>query len=341
MSIIPQVYDKKMSLVLKYIEEHGDLTFISEKGHGKTVACENLAKKIIENPKNRLIVFETFPKWCNEFPQASFLEIPKEWIVETSQVINLENTWIQHERGFTVLHGDIISQFLKENQNCIFLITHDDIEAIAFFEYSVIYRFYRQKYDLLRKGLPIKEHVYFILEEAQNSLDSKILSSKLFRRYRKLFSEMRNMGLHAILITQRLQDLSTYFRCRTSLAIGKIQLDDYDLKLKRMLSPIGNQKEILKLPIGSFYFSGINDTIAFPKFETAKPKMWIPKISEPKPIKKKSLLRRLWDWIPPKPITYVKTQTSEPEPQETTEQEFQKEDSEDLLDEDWLDIEDE
>jgi hypothetical protein len=77
------------------------------------------------------------------------------------------------------------------------------------------------------------------------------------------------MGLHAILITQRLQDLSAYFRCRTSLAIGKIQLDDYDLKLKRMLQPIGNQKEILKLPIGSFYFSGINDVIAFPKFQRA------------------------------------------------------------------------
>jgi hypothetical protein len=293
---IPQNYDRKISEVLSQIV---DLTFVSEKGHGKTVACENLALKITENPKNRLIVFESFPKWINEFPKASFLEIPQDWIVETSKAINLEKTWVQHERGFTVLHGDIISQFLRENQNCIFLVNNDDIEAIAFFIYSVIYRFYRQKYDLLRKGYRINEHVYFVLEEAQNSLDAKILSSKLFRRYRKLFSEMRNMDLRAILITQRLQDLSTYFRCRTSLAIGKIGLDDYDLKLKRMLKPIQNQIDILNLPKGSFYFSAINDIVHFPEFQTAKAKEWIPKL-EPKP-KPKGLKDVIKAWFTSKP----------------------------------------
>jgi hypothetical protein len=244
------------------------------------VACENLALKITQNQNNRLIVFESFPKWSLEFPNASFMEIPKEWITETQNLIDLEKTWIRHETAFTVLHGETITQFLHENKNCIFLINNDDIEAIAFFIYSVIYRFYRQKYDMLRKGYAITDRTYFVLEEAQNSLDAKILSSKLFRRYRKLFSEMRNMGLHAILITQRLQDLSTYFRCRTSLAIGKISLDDWDLKLNRMLKPIGCGKQILKMPIGSFYFSCINDIVQFPEFTLNKPKEFKPNISE-------------------------------------------------------------
>lgn len=274
---IPQNYGKKISEVLKQIV---DITFVSEKGHGKTVACENLALKITQNQNNRLIVFESFPKWSLEFPNAVFMEIPKEWITETQNLIDLEKTWIRHETSFTVLHGESISQFLHENKNAIFLINNDDIEAIAFFIYSVIYRFYRQKYDLLRKGLSINERIYFVLEEAQNSLDAKILSSKLFRRYRKLFSEMRNMGLYAILITQRLQDLSTYFRCRTSLAIGKVDLDDFDLKLKRMLRPIGNEKRILNLPKGSFYFSAINDIIQFPEFTPNKPKEFKPNLSE-------------------------------------------------------------
>jgi hypothetical protein len=170
------------------------------------------------------------------------MEIPSNWIVESDKVINIENAWIQHERSFTVLHGDLISQFLKENKHCIFLISNEDIEKIAFFEYSIIYRYYRRQYDLLRKGYNLDRHYYFILEEAQNSLDSKILSSKLFRRYRKLFSEARNMNLHWILISQRMQDLSTYFRARCSLAIGKIGLDDYDLKLRRLLKPIDDGK---------------------------------------------------------------------------------------------------
>jgi hypothetical protein len=273
MTTIPQTYDKKVSRIL---ENSIDLTFVSEKGHGKTVACENLPKKIVENPRNRLIVFESFPKWINEFP-VSFMEIPQNWIIQTDKTIDLENTWIRHEKSYRLLNEAMINQFLKENKHCVFLINSDDIEAIAYFAYSIVYKFYRRKYDMLRKGYPITENVFFLLEEAQNSLDRFVLTKGLFNRYRKLFSEARNMGLRWILITQRLQDLSTYFRCRTSLAIGKISLDDYDLKLNRMLKPLKVGKEILDMPIGSFYFSCINDMVQFPEWQKAKAKEWKPK----------------------------------------------------------------
>jgi hypothetical protein len=320
-SQIPQKYERQISKLLSKVV---DLTFISEKGHGKTVACENLASKIIQRPDTRLIVFESFPKWSDEFP-IPYLEIPQSWIVETSKTVNLDKTWIQHENAFSVLHGDIINQFLKENRNVTFSINHEDIEAIAFFEYSVIYRFYRQKYDLLRKGFPMKEQIYFVLEEAQNSLDGHILSSKLFGRYRKLFSEMRNMGLHAILITQRLQDLSTYFRCRTSLGIGKVQLDDFDLKLKRMLRPIGKDKAVLVLPKRSFYFSAIDDIINFPEWTPQKAQEWTPRL-EPQ-TKKKSFLGKLFDFIfcNTEPQTERQRQTV----QEDEDQEFEEEQDED------------
>jgi hypothetical protein len=292
MKEIPQNYDKKIS---KLLAEMVDCTFVSEKGHGKTVASMDLAQKIIENPSNRLIVFESFPKWSIEFKDAKFLEIPKSWIVETEKAIDLQNTWIRHETAFSVLHGDIISQFLKENKHATFLLNNDDIEAIAFFIYSVIYKYYRLRYDMLRKGYPINERIYFILEEAQNSLSAQVLSSKLFRRYRKLFSEMRNMGLYAILITQRIQDISTYFRCRSSLGIGKVALDDWDLKIKRLLSPIKDKERILDMPKGSFYFTAINDIIAFPMFKPSKPIEYKPKI-EQKPIEqpqKKSIIQKI------------------------------------------------
>lgn len=204
---IPQNYDEKIS---KLLANSVDITFVSEKGHGKTVAVMGLCAKIAENPNNRLIIFESFPKWSLEFP-SKFSEIPKSWIVETAKTVDLENTWIRHETAFTGLHADVISAFLKENKHCTFLINNDDTEAIAFFTYSVIYKFYRLRYDMLRKGYPIKERIYFVIEEAQNSLNNQV-SSKLFRQYRKLFSEMRNMNLYSILITQRIQDLATFFR---------------------------------------------------------------------------------------------------------------------------------
>ena len=58
-SQIPQKYDRQIS---KLLSEVVDLTLISEKGHGKTVACENLASQIIKRPDTRLIVFERLGK---------------------------------------------------------------------------------------------------------------------------------------------------------------------------------------------------------------------------------------------------------------------------------------
>lgn len=253
----------------------------------------NLAQKLSENPNNKVIIFESFPKWCLEFGNASFMEIPREWIIESSKVIDIEKAWIRHERSYTVLHGEAISQFLRKNRICVFLINNDDIEAISFFIYSVVYRYYRRAYDMLRKGYTLKNHVYFVLEEAQNSLDRSVLSSKLFRRYRKLFSEMRNMNMHAILLSQRVQDLSTYFRSRCSLAIGKISLDDWDLKVRRLLKPIGKEerKKILKLDKGKFYFTDLNEVVAFPLHKSEKPNEF--HYIEPQKPKPKGIIQRI------------------------------------------------
>jgi len=299
---IPQKNDtsKYQNQIAKILSElkNRDLFIVSVKGHGKTVATQNLAMEIVKNRNNKLIVFETFPKWCLEFAYANFIEIKPNWIIESEKIIDVENALVRHERSYTIRHGDLINQFLKQNKHHIFLISNQDIEKIAFFEYNIIYKYYRRAYDLLRKGYKLNNHVYFVLEESQNSLAKSVLSSKLFRRYRKLFSEMRNMNLHMVLLSQRIQDLSTYFRSRCSLGIGKISLDDYDLKVKRLLSPLGKKtrNQVLDLPRGSFYFTSIHETVAFPKWNPQKPNEFKPiiqKQQEAKPQPKQSLVQRI------------------------------------------------
>lgn len=90
-----------------------------------------------------------------------------------------------------------------------------------------------------------------------------------------------------------MQDLSTYFRARCSLAIGKIGLDDYDLKLRRLLKPIDNGKQILGLDRGSFFFSSINDIVQFPKFKLQEPNEFKYTI-KPRP-QKKGLIQKIRD----------------------------------------------
>ncbi|RLI98865.1 MAG: hypothetical protein DRP00_00845 [Candidatus Aenigmatarchaeota archaeon] len=258
---------KQIQRIIDYLKEHGDLTIVSAKGHGKTNLAMVLAQELAKSPENHVIIFESFPKWINEFGSAKYLEIEDNWIIESQKAVNLENLWLIHDTSYAVYGREQISEFLRRNKDCIFLVSAKDLDRISYFVYSVIYRIYRRQYDLARKGLELRRHFWFILEEAQNSLDRHVLSRRYFNRFRKLFSEARNLNLHFILITQRLQDLNTYFRARTSLAVGKIGLDDFDLKLRRLLKPVPKAKQkILSLQRGVFYFTCINEFVKFPKF---------------------------------------------------------------------------
>jgi hypothetical protein len=322
---IPQNYDEKMS---KLLAETVDILCFSEKGFGKTNAIMGLTAKIAESDA-KIVIFEYFPKWCNEWGirKAKFIEIPDSWIIETDKKLNIENAWITHETGYTVLHGDIINQFLKENDTCIFLVNSDDMEKIAFFCYSVIYKFYRQRYDMLRKGFKIKQRTYFILEESQNCLNANVTNSKkLFNKYRKIWSEFRNMELYAILITQKYTDLGTFYRNRASLGIGKVNLAEWELRIKKLVSPIKDKDKILNMPKGCFYFTEINDTIQFPLFKPSKPEEYKPKITtkpeQPKPEPKLTFWNFMLHGIKPKQAQkqdqpkQTQTQTSSSEEEE-------------------------
>ena len=297
MEKIPQTYDEKIK---KLLANSVDILIFSEKGAGKTNATQYLVSKIAETD-SKIVIFEYFPKWSMEFGNrnAKFLEIPDSWIIETDKKLNIENAWITHETGYTVTHGDIINQFLKENNTAIFLINSDDMEKIAFFCYSVIYKFYRQRYDLLRKGLKIKKRTYFILEESQNCLNANVTNSKkLFNKYRKIWSEFRNMDIYAILITQKYTDLGTFYRNRASLGIGKVNLAEWELRIKKLLSPIDAKDKILNMPKGCFYFTEINDTIQFPLFQPSKPTEFKPHIATTKQEpKKEGLGMRYLKWL--------------------------------------------
>lgn len=307
---IPQKDEQK---ILKLLATATDILTVSEKNHGKTVSAMALCNTIQRNNLGKNIIFETFPKWQNEYANATYLEIPSDWIRQTSNTINLENVWIKHDKAFTVLHGDILKQFLRTKGDLIFTVSSDDIEAIAFFIYSVIYSYYRKRYDCLRHGLKPQERIYFTLEECQNSLSSQTLSSKLFNRYKKLWSEMRNFNLVALCYTQRLQDINTYFRCRASLGLGKISLDDYELKIKKLLSSSAHKATVLNLSKGSFFYTAINDIIHYEPIKMGKAKEFKYALVDSKPQVKKLTFWEKLVYFPLKPTPATQEDTEESE----------------------------
>ena len=315
--------------IVKDVLDFGDLLLIANKGVGKTNSLMVLANEFRKLENTRVIIFEDFPKWCLEFDNIAYMIIHDSDVIETSHTIDVEQYFLRHERDYSVLKGSEIKQALTENKDLIFVSEIQDIERQTFFIYSIIQHFYRKQYLRAYKQYKKHERIIFIIEESQNVFDSTTVSKKLFNRLRKIFSVARNLDLHFVLASQRLQDLNTKIRGRTRLMLGNVSIDDYELKIRRLLRHSNYRKEILRFERGLFLYVAKDHKIKFPRFvQNGKPYEYIPIIekSQPKP-QRKGIFQRLRDVLN-KPIINNKVYDYE--------EEYQREQEENELDVDFL-----
>jgi len=272
----------------------GDLLLIANKGIGKTNSLMVLADEFRKLENTKVIVFEDFPKWSLEFSEVPYFVVKDSDVQETKKETNLENAFLVHETDFSVKRGNEILEFLETNKDVIFTMEITDIDRTAFFIYSVVQYFYRKHYLRKFKNYSKKERIVFVIEESQNVFDSSTISKKIFNRLRKIFSVARNLDLHFVLASQRLQDLNTKIRGRTRLLIGQVSLDDFELKIRRLLRHSKYRTEILTFQVGEFLYTTTDEKVTFPKFEAqGKPFEWHPQ--KPKQEPKKSFWQNLKD----------------------------------------------
>jgi len=267
--------------VLKF----GDLLLIAQKSHGKTHTLMNLARQFKSMKNVHTYIFEDFPKWISQFDSTAYMVVNDDDVIETEHVVDVEDFFLRHERDYSVLKGNQIKEFLRNNQNGIFLLNVRDIDRSAFFTYSIINQIYRKQYlKAYKYGIEsLTEHYIFIIEESQNVFDSSTINRKLFNRLRKIFSVARNLNIHFVMCSQRLVDLNTKIRGRARLLIGQIGLDDYELKISRLLKNSKYRKNVLHLPKGVFLYPTLDSLISFPMFkQNGKPYAY--QFEQPKPI---------------------------------------------------------
>lgn len=303
-STTKQQNNGKTKPLVKDILAYGDLLLIANKGCGKTNTLMQLARAFREQTDTRTIIFETFPKWMNEFDTIPFIYVRNDDVIQTDSMIQLneEDYFVRTKRDYCIRRGNEFEQALKNQKDLLFTMEIEDTDRISFFIASVIYSFYRKHYLTAYKyGLnAIKERIIFVCEESQNLFDSSIISKKLFNKLRKMYSETRNLKLHFVMASQRLQDLNTKIRGRTRMLIGQVNIDDYDLKISRILRHSKHRNRILTLPIGTFLFAPTDSLINFDKFkqhgkpyELAIPEFQYYRVIEPQP----TLIQKLKQWI--------------------------------------------
>lgn len=240
------------SEILKF----GGLFIVANKGMGKTNTLMEIARELRTDIRNRVVIFETFPLWLHEFDTMPYVYIK-------------DGDVIQNDKKFKSLRHGEIKRLLNTHKDLLFCLAIEDTDRLSFFISQVIYHFYRQRYLTAYKyGLEaIKENLIFVCEESQNLFDSTILNKILFRRLRKIYSESRNFKIHYVMASQRLQDLNTKIRARTRLLVGRVSLDDYELKISRLLRHSQYRREVLEFEVGQFLYPAADSLIRFDKFQ--------------------------------------------------------------------------
>lgn len=285
-----------LKLLVDDVLAFGDLLIVANKGCGKTHTLMQLARAFRQCLNTQVVVFETFPKWMHSFDKIPYFFVENEDVVTTETFIELnENDYfVRTSKDYTIRRGKELTKALQQ-QDLLFTLGVEDTDRLSFFIASVVYSYYRQHYLTAYKyGCDaIQKHVVFICEESQNLFDSSVISKKLFNKLRKMFSESRNLKLHFILATQRLVDLNTKIRGRTRLMIGRVNVDDFDLKINRLLRYTQHRSDILNLPIGQFLYVPQDKLIQFSKFQQiGKPY----KLPQPQRQAKNNLLSRFVDF---------------------------------------------
>ena len=296
---------------------YGDILILGNKGTGKTNALMCLAEQIRQDKKTKLVIIETFPKWINEFNEVPYLIINNEDVINVKKrryfnkyyyipeselycsydlfkriMVNDSNeTWIQR--------GTEIENFIEQNKNVLFTLYIENLEKNVQFTYAVISYYYKKAIEKELQGLE-PDNVVFVIDETQNLFDYSLLGRKNLNSLRKIYNEARNLNIHFIMCTQRLQDISTKIRGRTLLLIGKVNMDDWKLKVEKLCKNSTYKNQILHLQVGQFLDLEQDRIIQFEKFkqEKNKPYIWEDnRIILPKEEKREGLITKIWRWI--------------------------------------------
>jgi len=291
---LPKSWEKKILTRLR----DGGVHLVSGKGHGKTVAKMHIARYFAQREDTKVIVFDTLPNWQHKFDEVPYFVVTKDMVKRKRKAYDLSNeNYIVTEKDYYLSKEPF--EILKQNHKVlIFSVEIQNPTEIGIFISEVISHIYnKQRIKAKYKGPDsLKTWYLFIIEEVENVFSSSTMERRAFHRIRKQYSEMANLKMACVSSSQRLQEVSTKFRGKMNYLIGRVSIEDYDLKLRRLLRHSKHRVDVLNLPLGTFLNAKTDQLISFPEFkQNGKPYQvftMIKRKSE-KPKKKPSIAQRI------------------------------------------------
>ncbi len=110
-------------------------------------------------------------------------------------------------------------------------------------------------------------------------------------------AEFRNLKMHLICVTLRLQSLSPKIRSTMSILCSRVSLDDYQLKVRNLLRNSEYRDVITELPKGQFVFPELDLLLTTEPFkQVGAPYEVKAQIQQSQPQKKVGFWKALWNF---------------------------------------------
>jgi len=123
-----------LKLLVKDVLKFGDLLLIANKGVGKTNSLMVLASEFQRLPFCRTIIFETFPKWINEYSTVPYCYIEDDYVIEWDNGIYYMNPtenygWFSKDRSYFLRNSEEIGKILDSNKDLLFCLEIEDFTS--------------------------------------------------------------------------------------------------------------------------------------------------------------------------------------------------------------------
>lgn len=253
---------------------NGGVHFVSGKGYGKSTALKHIARFYAEQPNTYVIVCDTILNWALDFDKCPCYTVKQGDVREVTKNVEINDgksylvwakEYIMNPEPF-----EFLKAMLKRKQKLIlFDIELQEIDRVGIFQAKIIdflYQKQRIKKKYWKGKLP--EQYVLISEETEAVFDNSTLDRRIMNRTRKQFAECANLKIAVFSCSQRLTEISTKFRGKMdSYLLGHTNIDDFDLKIGRLLRYSKHKKGILSLPLGVFLDSKTDVLVKFPDFK--------------------------------------------------------------------------
>lgn len=266
------------------------------KGAGKTVALHSITRYYGSQQNTYTIIVDSLPNWIHSFDKVPYFTVKDTDVkriktrLEATEDVSVIIT--AREYAISKKPFQFLEAMLKAKTPIVlFHVELQEIDRFGIWQAELInYLYQKQRIKAKYWSKENLQNQYVIISEETEAVFEN-LDRRALNRFRKQYSEMANLRIAMISCSQRIQEVSTKYRAKVErYLVGRTSLEDYDLKLRRLLRHSKHREDILHLPSGIFLDTKSDTLIQFSMFkQVGKPYEIKPKLQikqQPKKISK-------------------------------------------------------